>query len=234
MKAYKRIKAIAKVVDDLISEGSVVADIGCDHGYLSELFDRNDKIKTVYAIDISKKCLSKVEKLKADFNLSKIVTICGNGIEKIEKADVCAIAGIGGLEIIKMLNTQNENKAGEKKCNIFVLQPAQNVFELRKWLLENKIFVIKDFLVEDAKKFYPIIAIDISKKQKHDYNLYNLFIGKDNDKTSEVVKNFIKFSLENFEYLQNISDEDIKKDAALTEKYQIYDMLKNINKHNGR
>ena len=63
MKAYKRIKEIAKVIDLLAKDGDVVADIACDHGYLAELLNRNSKIKTVYATDISKKCLQKVEKL---------------------------------------------------------------------------------------------------------------------------------------------------------------------------
>lgn len=228
MKAYKRIKAIAQVVDKFISDGTVVADIGCDHGYLSELFDRNDKIKTIYAVDISKQCLSKVEKLKADFNLSKVVTLLGDGLNPIDRADLSVVAGIGGLETIKMLTTQNKNEWGERKCNIFVLQPAQNVFEFRKWLYENEICIIWDCLVEDAKKFYPIIVVDISKKQKYDYNLFNLFVGKDNDKDSEIVKHFAKFSIKNLEYLQKLLEENIKKDAVLFEKYQIFNMLKNI------
>ncbi len=228
MRAYKRIKALAMVADGLISENAVVADIACDHGYLAELFDRNNKIKKVYATDISQKCLDKIEKLKKDFNLSKVETMLGDGLMPLPKINLAVIAGVGGLETIKMLTTQNVTEKGERKCDIFVLQPAQNVFEFRKRLFEEKIFVISDFLVEDAKRFYPIIAIDVSKKQKNDTSLYNLYCGRDNDIENPEFKHFLEFSIKNFEYLESVSHETMEKDSKLLEKYQIYNMLKSI------
>ena len=228
MRAYKRIKEIAKVIDDLSKDGDVVADIACDHGYLAELLDRNIKIKEVYATDISKKCLQKVENLKRDFNLDKVVTLLGDGLKPLPKVNVAAIAGVGGLEIIKMLTKQNKLEHGENKCNIFVLQPAQNVFEFRKWLFENEIYIICDYFVEDAKKFYPIIAIDVSKKQKNEATLYNLYIGRDNDKKSETFKRFLIYSKENFAYLENLSRETIEKDEVLREKFEIYNLVKTL------
>jgi len=228
MRAYKRIKALAMVADGFISEDAVVADIACDHGYLAELFDRNNKIKRVYATDISQKCLDKIEKLKKDFNLSKVETLLGDGLEPLHKINLAVIAGVGGLEIIKMLTKQNETINGERKCDIFVLQPAQNVFEFRKWLFEEEIFVISDFLVEDAKRFYPIIAIDVSKKQKNEASLFNLYCGRDNDIENLEFRHFLEFSIKNFEYLESVSHETINRDSVLFEKYQIYNMLNSI------
>ena len=228
MKAYKRIKEIAKVIDLLAKDGDVVADIACDHGYLAELLNRNSKIKTVYATDISKKCLQKVEKLKEDFNLSKIITLLGDGLNPLPKIDIASIAGVGGLETIKMLTTQNRLENGENKCDIFVFQPAQNVFEFRKWLFENEIYVISDYFVEDAKKFYPIIAVDVSKKQKNEMSLYNLYIGRDNDKESDTFKRFLIYSIENFSYLDKISKDMIEKDEVLREKFEIYNLVKTL------
>ena len=228
MRAYKRIKKLAEVVDSLAKNGDEVADIACDHGYLAELFDRNSKFSKVYATDISKECLKKVENLKANFNLNKVMPLLGDGLEPLEKVDIAAIAGVGGLEIIKMLTTQNKTKNGDNKCNIFVLQPAQNVFEFRKWLFDNEIFVIKDILVEDAKKFYPIIAINVSRKQKNDKTLFNLYCGRDNDKQSDMFKRFLVYSIVNFSYLENLGNETIEKDDVLREKYEIYKLLKDL------
>lgn len=228
MKAYKRIKQMALVIDSLAKQGDSVADIACDHGYLAELLNRNPKFVKVYATDISKKCLQKVEKLKKDFNLDKVVTLLGDGLEPLEKIDIAAIAGVGGLETIKMITKQNKLETGENKCSIFVLQPAQNVFEFRKWLFENEIYVISDYFVEDAKKFYPIIAIDVSKTQKNEMSLYNLYIGRDNDKTSETFKKFLIYSKQNFAYLENLTKETIEKDELLREKFEIYSLVKTL------
>ena len=228
MKAYKRLKKMAETVDSLIANDAVVADIATDHGYLAELLDRNDKIKTVYASDISQKCLDKVVKLKKDFNLDKVVPLLGDGLMSYSKLDLAVIAGVGGLETIKMLTKQNTQENGQNKCNLFILQPAQNVFEFRKWLFKQEIFVIKDFLVEDAKKFYPIIAVDLSRKQKNEDSLYNLFVGRDNDADSEVVQRYFKFVKENFEYLEKIDKMVIEKDEVVREKYEIYNMVNTL------
>ena len=64
----------------------------------------------------------------------------GDGLAPIDHADVSVIAGIGGYEIIKMLNCQNVNSDFERKCDVFVLQPAQNVNELREYIIKNKNF----------------------------------------------------------------------------------------------
>ena len=228
MRAYKRIKKIAEVIDLLAKEGDVVADVACDHGYLAELLDRNNKFEIVYATDISEKCLKKVIDLKEDFKLNKIKTLLGDGLNPLPKVDIVAIAGVGGLETIKMITKQNKLDSGENKCNIFVLQPAQDIFEFRKWLYDNEIFVIKDFLVEDAKRFYPIIAIDVSKKQKNEKTLFNLYCGRDNDVSSDEFKRFLKFSLENFDYLNELSIENIEKDEILHEKYEIFQLIKKL------
>lgn len=228
MKAYKRLKKMAETVDDLISNDVIVADIATDHGYLAELLDRNKKIKIVYASDISQKCLDKIVKLKKDFNLEKVVPLLGDGLMPYSKLDLAVIAGVGGLEIIKIITKQNLQENGINKCNLFVLQPAQNVFEFRKWLYNQEIFIIKDFLVEDAKKFYPIIAVDLSRKQKNEWNLYNLFVGRDNDADSDVVQRYFKFVKENFEYLEKIDKMVIEKDEVVREKYEIYNMVNTL------
>ena len=56
MKAYKRIKKLTEVVKNLVElkEGkSVIADIGADHGYLSESLSRLEKVDKIFAVEIS-------------------------------------------------------------------------------------------------------------------------------------------------------------------------------------
>lgn len=230
MRAYKRIKKIAEAVLSICNNECVVADIATDHGYLAEILNRSEKVKTIYATDISKKCLQKVVDLKKDFNLSKVETVLGDGLEPLKSVDIAVIAGVGGLEIIKMLTKQNMQETGENKCNLFVLQPAQNVFEFRKWLFDNNICVISDCFVEDAGKFYPIIVVDVSKYQNNEKTLFNLFIGRDNNQNSLEFERFLDFYIDKFDFLNKFEIEKIKKDRILSEKYEIYCLLKSLKK----
>ena len=168
MKSFNRIRCLNQAVSCLIEEYDfsdvVVADIGADHGYLAEQLSRNEKIQKIYATDISQKCLEKTNELIAKFHLDKIQTKLGDGLEAINSATIAVMAGIGGYEIINMISNQNITINGEKKCEIFVLQPSKNASELREYLIDNDIAITKDYIIKSAGKFYPIIIADLNKK----------------------------------------------------------------------
>ncbi|MBR2391126.1 MAG: SAM-dependent methyltransferase [Clostridia bacterium] len=229
MKAYSRIKKIANITLDVVSSLEkrqvTVADIGTDHGYLAELLSRDGNVGKVIASDISQKCLDKVIKIKNECGLDKIETRLGDGLQPIESADLTVVAGVGGFEIIKMLKTQNLTDDGKFKCKVFVLQPSQNALELRKWLFENEIFVERDVVFESAKRFYPTIVVDVSKNQKNEFSIFNLWLGRDNTlENSDFVK-FLKDVSQTLEFLNEIPEERIKNDEILNEKYQLKNVI---------
>lgn len=225
MKTDKRITKIADAVDfltEVIQKNNlVVADIATDHGYIAEKVVNNPRVKKVIATDISEKCLQKIIDLIKNRQIDNIETIVGDGLIPIDKTDIAVIAGIGGYEIINMIEKQNKTNNGELKCRYFVLQPAQNEFELRKWLFKNNIYVLKDYVVEDAKRFYPIIVINVLKKQRNKSNLFNLKLGRDNDINSADFKNYLLMHKENLEFLKTIKLFRIIKDKTLFQKYRL-------------
>ena len=159
MKTYKRITKLKEAVNlvyDLLQKPITVADIGTDHGYLAEALSKTSYVETILASDISAKSLSKLEQKIEYKKLKNIKTFVGDGLNPIAKADVSVIAGIGGHEIIKILETQNKTESGNNKCDYFILQPAQNVIELRNWLFENKI--IPSSIVNNEQEFNKFIA----------------------------------------------------------------------------
>jgi tRNA (adenine22-N1)-methyltransferase len=232
MKTFKRINKLTENVlmtaDDKFDGEVVVADIGTDHGYLAESLSKSDKIKKIIATDISEKSLSKLQNLIKKEGLEKIDTFVGDGLVPIDSADICAIAGIGGFEIMSMLKNQNKNADGTVKCRYFVLQPAQNVIELRKWLSLNKISVLRDVVVEDAERFYPILTIDVSEKKKLKSNIFNIWLGRDNDLKSQ---DFVAFLIEmkkSLEFIQNLPKLRIFRDKALREKYKLFHLIEKL------
>ena len=224
MKTLKRIEKLHEAVMFVatgIDRKLVVADIATDHGYLAESLSKNDKIERVIATDISEKCLKKLVELIDKNKLEKIETIVGDGLSVIEKTDVSVVAGVGGWEIIKMLKNQNKTPDGTTKCDLFVLQPAQNALELREWLFDNNVYVVKDYIVEDAGRFYPVIIIDISKKQTNEKSVFNMWIGRDNSVESEDFVKFLKETQLFLKFLEDISIERIESDKVLKEKFEL-------------
>lgn len=228
MKTYKRIEKLEEAVEfvsDFFDKKVVVSDIGTDHGYLAEALSKNEKINKVFATDISEKSLEKLEILIKNRKLKNIKTAVGDGLEPVENADISVIAGVGGWEIIKILETQNVCEGGKRKCDYFVLQPAQNVNELRLWLIGNKVKILKDYVIFDADRFYPIIIVDVSKKQRTKKNLFNVWLGRDNDVSNEDFVMFLKELKVSFEFLKDISKSRAKKDKVLYQKYKLNKLI---------
>ena len=136
-----------------IESGERVADIGCDHGKLSCKLLQEGLAEKVIAVDISAESLEKTKVLKEKLNLSNLETRVGDGLTVIGKneVDTIVIAGMGGMEIIKILS---ESK------NIFskyVFVPHTNDKELRLYLMD-KFEIKKDYLIKENNKFYNVIV----------------------------------------------------------------------------
>ena len=230
MKAYKRIKKLTEVVNDLIKykQGKVVvADIGADHGYLSESLSRLENIDKIYAIEISDKCLEKVIKLKQNFNLEKIKPLLSDGLTNLKHVNLSVMAGIGGYEIINIL--ENQNKLGDGlKCETFILQPSDNAVELRKWINQNNIFVLRDFIFESAKRFYPVIVIDVSKTEKVELTDFDLYLGRDNSVENKEFVNYLLHLKDLLGYLNDLPENRINNDETLVQKVKLKILIEKL------
>ena len=230
MKSYKRIRKLTEVVSGLLEsyeKNVTVADIGADHGYLSESLSRLDKIEKILAVEISNKCLEKVIKLKQNFNLEKVEPILGNGLENIAYADISVIAGIGGYEIINIINDRT-NISGESKCNIFVLQPSDNFVEIKTWINDNNLLVLRDFFFESSKRFYPVIVIDASKTNKTELTDFDLYLGRDSSLEDKEFVNYLKYLKESFGFLDGLSLERINNDEVLKQKQKLKILIEKL------
>ncbi|MBR5192765.1 MAG: SAM-dependent methyltransferase [Clostridia bacterium] len=130
----------------------VFADIGCDHGYITQKMLQTGKCKKAIFSDISAKCLQKASELLKDYvekNLAKGVV--SNGFEKIEFCTCALIAGMGGEEIIEVL------KKAKSLPYSLVLQPMKNCEKVRKTLIELGYKILKDYTFNEGKRFYDLI-----------------------------------------------------------------------------
>ena len=148
------------LIESMIPTGSICADIGTDHGYLPMSLAISKKCKKIIATDISETCLKKAIKniTLQDLTDVDIEYRIGDGIKPLCKEDNIThvvIAGMGGRQIIEMLRLLPEFLQN----TIFILQPMQNIIELRNALRELHCTIINEDLVYENGRYFEIITL---------------------------------------------------------------------------
>ncbi len=186
-----------KKIFEIIPPCDTFADIGCDHGYIASEMIKSGKCKKVVISDVSKKCLSKAERLLSDFIESgDALPIVSDGFDNLPAVDLALIAGMGGREIISILTK------AKRLPNSLVVQPMKNLPEVRREVVKlgYKILIDKIFYSED--KFYNIILVvkgfDVLSDDELEFGRTNILERSDDFKRylsheiktlNEVVKN---------------------------------------------
>lgn len=139
----------------LLPAARVFADIGCDHGYMTEYMLVSGRCERAYISDISPKSLQKAETLLAPYIAAgKCIPVVADGLSGIpEPCDLVLIAGMGGEEIVKILSL---GPLPEK----FVLQPMKNTPKVREYLLSQGAKIECDLTFSEGaekKKYYDIL-----------------------------------------------------------------------------
>lgn len=165
MKLTPRLQAIA----ELIEPGSVVADIGTDHGYLPVYLLLEQICSRIVAADINSAPLEQAKETVAAFNcLQKIDIRQGNGLSILredDNVDTVVIAGLGGRTIASIL-TEGQDKL--KHVQHLILQPMSETGYLRVFLAENGFALVHESLAMEGHRLYEIILAAPGKEQEKD------------------------------------------------------------------
>lgn len=159
---------------DIIKDASSVADIGCDHAYLSILLARSGNASKIICADISEGPLAKAKKNILRFGLEdKIELRLGDGLAPIGEgeAECIVIAGMGANVISKILS---DSEKIARSTKFIVLQSMTGVEDLRQFLYENGYEIIAENLVREDRRIYSVMTIKSGKK--HSYTPLDLFI----------------------------------------------------------
>lgn len=155
----KRLETIVSLCD----KHKVIADIGCDHGLVTAELILQEKAERVISTEISPDCLNKAITLANRINILPFISFreCDGFklVTKYDKVNQAVIAGLGGKKIIEIM----ENKP--KRLWNFVLQPMNDVVELRRYLLANHYRFVIDELLYDDGKYYNVIKVAKGKQK---------------------------------------------------------------------
>ena len=141
----------------LVPNCELLADVGCDHGYVGIEVLRLGKAKRVAFSDVSQPSLNKARANCPKEYKSVTSFHCQDGLGDIN-ADCAIIAGMGGLEIISIL--QNAKHLPNK----LVLQPMRNQRDVRVFV-SSKYEVVTDEKFFD-EKYYDVMYLKLSANRR--------------------------------------------------------------------
>lgn len=144
-----------QMVADMVRKGNVLADIGCDHGFVSIYLLEKGICPKVIAMDVNEGPLLRAREHIEERGLSPYIDVrLSDGMEKllIGEADSILIAGMGGRLVIKILTDCMEKAKALKEI---ILQPQSELHLIRKFLNESGFHILEENMVRDNGKYYP-------------------------------------------------------------------------------
>lgn len=156
----ERMEAVVKMVS---SQSFVIADVGCDHAYVSIALIKRGLARRVIAMDVRSGPLMIAQKnIEACGEQAAIELRMGDGLERLQpgEADAIILAGMGGLLVKRILEQGMEILSFEKKRPILILQPQSNLREVRIFLYQNAYHIVQETMVLEDGKYYTVIKAE--------------------------------------------------------------------------
>lgn len=148
-----------------VHNGARVADIGCDHGYLSIELLRSGKASFVHACDLRAQPLEKAKANAKRFGVAENIRFSqADGLKAVEPNEVDTIicAGMGG-DLIAQIVSACPWLRDEKYT--LILQAQSSGQDLRRNLSEIGFGIEEETLVEDGGFLYQVMRVRFGKAQ---------------------------------------------------------------------
>lgn len=153
MRLSKRLELVASFVP----EGSRLADVGTDHGYIPIALAKRNVICRAIAMDLRPGPLERAKTHISQAGLEgQIETRLSDGLKMLEpgEADTVIIAGMGGELVIHILE---EGRHMWKGISRFILSPQSDLDKVRRYLEQSGFTIGKEAMVEEEGKFYTVM-----------------------------------------------------------------------------
>ena len=144
----------------LCGGGTVVADVGCDHAYLSIYLVASGKCSHAIASDLREGPLASArENIEAKGMTDRIETVLTNGLDGFEKYPLTdiVICGMGGDT---MMDIRSRAPFIKRRGVRLILQPQTAFAELMLYLADAGFARIAERYAIDKGKSYRVIAVE--------------------------------------------------------------------------
>lgn len=151
----KRMAAIA----DMVPKCGVVADVGCDHGFVSIYLVQNAVAEKVIAMDVNEGPLARAKEHVSAFGLEEYIDLrLADGLAKVteeDNVDSVVIAGMGGPLMVRILKEALEDR-GLLVADL-ILQPQSDHALVRSFLRTHSYTIVEEKMVYEDGKYYPML-----------------------------------------------------------------------------
>ena len=150
-----------RVCCDLVTPGSKIADIGCDHGYLSIWLLTQGIARSAIAADINQQPLLSAVRNAEKFGVrDKMDFYLSDGVKSIPRDfDTLVCAGVGGDTMISILDAAPWLKSSDYTL---ILQCQSKTPMLRQYLSENGWRICKETAVRDGRFVYTVMLLQFA------------------------------------------------------------------------
>lgn len=177
VKCFRAMSARLHQVAAFVKPCSAVADIGCDHGYVSiDLLNRGITEKVI-AIEVRQGPLIRVQEHCRQAGLQEQMECrLSDGMDQLHPGEVdCAvIAGMGGILMIDILDRARQRGV---LPDSLVLQPQSDIPKVRGYLPMIGYQIEKEAFLLDKGKYYTVMRVE-RNGQRDDYTETELVYGR--------------------------------------------------------
>lgn len=141
-----------------VHPGDRVADVGCDHGYLSIHLLQTGVASHVYASDVRPGPLSSAKRNAAVYGITeKIDFFLSDGVQSLPRDfDTLVCAGMGGDTMISILSAAPWLKSDRYRL---ILQCQSKTPDLRRYLSENGWAISRETVLRDGRFLYTVMEV---------------------------------------------------------------------------
>ena len=150
----------------MVTKGNRLADVGCDHGYLSIWLVSEKTVPSAIAMDVRPGPLSRARENITRYGLEDYIeTRLSDGLAKLEpgEGDTLVIAGMGGPLMERILKDGAKVREGFQEL---ILQPQSDLPHFRHFLSEIGWEIVREEMIKEDGKFYPMMKAVRNKTGK--------------------------------------------------------------------
>lgn len=226
MQLSKRLKAVT----DNVTRGNKVADIGCDHAYVSIYLIQQQIATNVIAMDVNKGPLMiATENIKKYGYQDQIETRRSDGAKelKVKECETIIIAGMGGGLTTKILK---DSKEVVQDIDELVLQPQSEIPLVRHYLHEIGFKIVNENMLMDEGKYYVVLRA-IKGQESYDKQEYYLYGKLLLENKNQVLKEYLENGYQKHIEIRNklVENESHRAEKRIKElKEEIGYMMKGL------
>ncbi len=165
MQLSQRLQAVA----DMVTPGYRVADVGCDHAYISIYLAEHRIASHIIAMDVNQGPINRARENIMKYGYDNFIeTRKSDGLKKLEigETDSVIIAGMGGELTVQILTQSAKIMQSVKEL---ILQPQSELHKVRRLLTDRNFLILNENMLKEDGKFYFMfraVPVDITEAKE--------------------------------------------------------------------